>query len=84
MEEGQNPKNMETHNQNERNQFDMVQCIDIGKVTRTTTTMSTISEIDVAFSRLVNTPQEGFNLPKLEILTFNGYVLANCKFIKNF
>ena len=50
----------------------------------TSTTTTTQSEIDLAFNRLANTLQEGFNLPKPEILTFNDNVLDYCKFIKNF
>ena len=47
-------------------------------------TTTTQSEIDLAFNRLASTLQEGFNLPKPEILTFNGNVLDYCKFIKIF
>ncbi|MCG8069349.1 MAG: DUF1759 domain-containing protein, partial [Candidatus Thiodiazotropha taylori] len=40
--------------------------------------------IDSAFQRLATTLQEGFNLPKPELLTFNGTPTDYCKFIKNF
>ncbi|XP_060560451.1 uncharacterized protein LOC132720344 [Ruditapes philippinarum] len=49
-----------------------------GKVT------SDISSIDTAFNRLASTLQEGFNLPKPELLTFTGSAIDYCKFIKNF
>lgn len=45
---------------------------------------SDVSSIDVAFNRLASTLQEGFNLPKPELLTFNGSAIDYCKFIKNF
>lgn len=40
--------------------------------------------IDVAFSRLASVLQEGFNLPKPEILSFDGSPMNYTKFIKNF
>ena len=45
---------------------------------------SNISSIDLAFQRLASTLQEGFNLPKPELLTFDGKPIDYCKFIKNF
>ncbi|CAG2248710.1 unnamed protein product [Mytilus edulis] len=42
------------------------------------------SSIDTAFQRLASTLQEGFNLPKPELLTFDGKPTDYCKFIKNF
>ncbi|XP_053377394.1 uncharacterized protein LOC128546216 [Mercenaria mercenaria] len=44
----------------------------------------TSTNIDTAFYRLAFTLQEGFNVPKPELLTFNGRVTDYCKFIKNF
>ena len=40
--------------------------------------------VDDAFQRLAATLQEGFNLPKPELLTFNGTPTSYLKFIKNF
>ncbi|CAG2222474.1 unnamed protein product [Mytilus edulis] len=45
---------------------------------------SNISSIDSAFQRLASTLQEGFNLPKPELLTFDGKPINYTKFIKNF
>jgi hypothetical protein len=45
---------------------------------------SNISSIDSAFQRPASTLQEGFNLPKPELLTFDGKPINYCKFIKNF
>ena len=39
---------------------------------------------DTALYRLANIMQEGFNLPKPELLTFGGSAIDYCKFIKNF
>ena len=39
---------------------------------------------DQVFSRLANTLHEGFNLPKPELLRFNGSILEYCKFVNNF
>ncbi|CAG2254433.1 unnamed protein product [Mytilus edulis] len=43
-----------------------------------------VSSIDSAFQRLASTLHEGFNLPKPELLTFNGTPLDYSKFIRNF
>ena len=43
-----------------------------------------VTSMDAAFQRLATTLQEGFNLPKPELLTFNGTPTDYCKFIKNF
>ena len=43
-----------------------------------------VSSRDAAFQQLANTLQEGFNLPKPELLTFNGTPADYCKFISNF
>ena len=43
-----------------------------------------VTSIDAAFKQLATTLQEGFNLPKPEMLTFNGTPTDYCKFIKNF
>ena len=43
-----------------------------------------MTSIDAAFKQLATTLQEGFNLPKQELLTFNGTPTDYCKFIKNF
>jgi len=40
--------------------------------------------IECAFNRLATTLQEGFNLPKPEILSFSGKANDYCKFVKNF
>jgi len=40
--------------------------------------------IECGFNRLATTSQEGFNLPKPEILSFSGKAIDYCKFIKNF
>jgi hypothetical protein len=45
---------------------------------------SNISSIDSAFQQLASTLQEGFNLPKPELLTFDGKPINYFKFIKNF
>ena len=45
---------------------------------------SNSSSIDSAFQRLASALQEGFNLPKPELLTFDGKPINYCKFIKNF
>ena len=42
------------------------------------------TSIDAAFQQLATTLHEGFNLPKPELLTFNGTPTDYCKFIKNF
>ena len=44
----------------------------------------TVSSIDQAFQRLATALHEGFNLPKPELLRFNGSPLEYCKFICNF
>ena len=43
-----------------------------------------MTSIDAAFKQLATTLQEGFNLPKQELLTFNGTPTDYCKFIKKF
>ncbi|CAG2190452.1 unnamed protein product [Mytilus edulis] len=43
-----------------------------------------VSSIDSAFQRLASTLHEGFNLPKPDLLTFNGTSLDYSKFIWNF
>ena len=43
-----------------------------------------MTSIDAAFQKLATTPQEGLNLPKPELLTFNGTPTDYCKFVKNF
>ena len=43
-----------------------------------------MTSIDAAFQKLATTLQEGFNLPKPELLTFNGTRTDYCKFVKNF
>ena len=43
-----------------------------------------MTSIDAAFKQLATTLQEGFNLTKPELLTFNGTPTDYCKFIKNF
>ena len=43
-----------------------------------------VTSIDAAFKQLATTLQEGFNLQKPELLTFNGTPTDYCKFIKNF
>ena len=43
-----------------------------------------VSSRDAAFQQLATTLQEGFNLPKPELLTFNGTPTNYCKFISNF
>ena len=43
-----------------------------------------MTSINAAFKQLATTLQEGFNLPKQELLTFNGTPTDYCKFIKNF
>ena len=43
-----------------------------------------VTSIDAAFQKLATTLQEGFNLPKPELLTFNGTPTNYCKFVKNF
>ena len=45
---------------------------------------SNVTNIDAAFQHLAATLQEGFNLPKPELLTFNGTPTDYCKFISNF
>lgn len=42
------------------------------------------SNIDLAFQRLAYTLYEGFNLPKPELLSFNGNPVDYCKFVRNF
>ena len=42
------------------------------------------TSIDAALQKLATTLQEGFNLPKPELLTFNGSPTNYCKFVKNF
>ena len=59
-------------------------------VTQAVTTPSDVSgkvstqNIECAFNRLATTLQEGFNLPKPEILSFSGKAIDYCKFVKNF
>ena len=43
-----------------------------------------VTSIDAAFQKLATTLQEGFNLPKPELLTFNGTPIDYCKFVNNF
>lgn len=43
-----------------------------------------VTSINAAFQSLATTLHEGFNLPKPELLTFNGTPTDYCKFIKNF
>ena len=43
-----------------------------------------VTSIDAAFQKLATALQEGFNLPKPELLTFNGTPTEYCKFVKNF
>ena len=43
-----------------------------------------VTSIVAAFKQLATTLQEGFNLPKPEMLTFNGIPTDYCKFTKNF
>ena len=43
-----------------------------------------VSSRNAAFQHLVTTLQEGFNLPKPELLIFNGTPTDYCKFISNF
>ena len=43
-----------------------------------------VTSIDAAFQKLATTLQEGFNLPKPELLTFNGTPTDYCKFVKDF
>ena len=43
-----------------------------------------MTSIDAAFQKLSTTLQEGFNLPKPELLTFNWTPTDYCKFVKNF
>ena len=43
-----------------------------------------LTSIDPAFQKLAATLQEGFNLPKPELLTLNGTPTDYCKFVKNF
>ena len=43
-----------------------------------------VSSRDAAFQQLATMLQEGFNLPKPELLTFNGSPTDYCKFISNF
>lgn len=45
---------------------------------------SSTSDIDSAFQKLASALQEGFNLPKPELLTFDGRPTDYMKFIKNF
>ncbi|XP_060555752.1 uncharacterized protein LOC132716484 [Ruditapes philippinarum] len=45
---------------------------------------SETSSIDRSFQRLASALHEGFNLPKPELLTFDGKPEGYCKFIKNF
>ena len=42
-----------------------------------------VTSIDAAFKQLATALQEGFNLPKPELLTFNGTPTDYCKFFKN-
>lgn len=46
--------------------------------------VSNISSIDSAFQHLASTLQEGFNLPKPELLTSDGKPIDYSKFITNF
>ncbi|XP_060602645.1 uncharacterized protein LOC132755746 [Ruditapes philippinarum] len=54
-----------------------------GKTDNTLTSGSSDSS-NSAFEKLATILQEGFNLPKPELLTFNGSAIDYCKFIKNF
>ena len=45
---------------------------------------SDVTSRDEAFQHLATTLQEGFNLPKPELLTFNGTCTDYCKFTSNF
>ena len=49
-----------------------------------TTSEASRTNIVAAFQQLATTLHEGFNLPKPELLTFNGTPTDYCKFIKNF
>ena len=45
---------------------------------------TSVNTIERVFQQLTSTLQEGFNLPKPELLTFSGNPIDYCKFIKNF
>ena len=45
---------------------------------------TSVNTIESVFQQLATTLQEGFNLPKPELLTFSGNPIDYCKFIKNF
>ena len=45
---------------------------------------TSVNTIESLFQQLASTLQEGFNLPKPELLTFSGNPIDYCKFIKNF
>ena len=45
---------------------------------------TSVNTIESVFQQLASTLQEGFNLPKPELLTFSGNPIDYCKFIKNF
>ena len=45
---------------------------------------TSVNTIESVFQQLASTLQEGFNLPKPELLTFSGKPIDYCKFIKNF
>ncbi|XP_053406602.1 uncharacterized protein LOC128559321 [Mercenaria mercenaria] len=52
--------------------------------TDTNVLRNTDTSIESAFQLLANTLQEGFNLPKPELLRFSGSTLEYCKFVNNF
>ncbi|XP_053389199.1 uncharacterized protein LOC128552201 [Mercenaria mercenaria] len=52
--------------------------------TDTNVLRNTNTSIESAFQLLANTLQEGFNLPKPELLRFSGSTLEYCKFVNNF
>lgn len=51
---------------------------------RITETSQQTGDIESAFEKLASALQEGFTLPKPELLTFSGNSIDYCKFIKNF
>lgn len=62
-------------NQNKIQTSNAVQC---------ETSSTSVASMDQAFQRLATTLQEGFNLPKPDLLRFSGSSLEYCKFICNF
>lgn len=54
------------------------------KSVRITETSQQTGDIESAFEKLASALQEGFTLPKPELLTFSGNSIDYCKFIKNF